>query len=78
MDQRSGRQTPVKVNILGFGFVGPQCLITNCDSIETTMDARAHLKEKKALKFMAKQDQLALEAATKSVKMAKLSVKQLD
>lgn len=67
------------VNILGYSWLGPEGLSRDGagDSRQTEFDVRPLLRDRKAIKFMAKQDQMAVHAAIRAVEKAGLEITAL-
>ena len=60
------------IAIIGYGYVAPH------SDGETSFDVTPHLRDRKSLKCMAKQDRLAVFAATRAVSQAKLNTSGLE
>lgn len=80
MDRRSIPMSDLAVSILGVGVVAPEGLSLECAPAnrETVVNVATVLRDRKTLKFMAKQDQMALAAAHQAVTQAGLDARSLQ
>jgi hypothetical protein len=67
LDQGDGKLPNHKIGIISTGYVAPTALFdSSVDSTVCECDPRPYLKNRKDLKFLSKQDSLALIAASKA------------
>ena len=78
MDKRFRQLPNLQVDILGYHWLGPSDLtLTSTAFKETEFDVKSILKNKKSIKFMAKQDKMAVTAATNAMNMAGLDTEKV-